>query len=49
MTCRSGRTSLRQMSRVGRALESGSLLVETDHRARYRKIREDLINIRAQL
>ena len=32
-----------------RALETGSLAVEGDHRARYRKIREELVAIRAQL
>ena len=47
-TIAGARKKLRDVG-ASRALESGSLLVETDHRARYRKIREDLINIRAQL
>ncbi len=34
---------------ANRALESGNLVVETDHRVRYRKIREELAAIRAQL
>jgi len=34
---------------AGQALETGSLSVETDHRARYRKIREELQQIRAML
>jgi hypothetical protein len=34
---------------VGAALETGGLTFETDHRARYRKIRDELARIRAQL
>ena len=34
---------------AGRALDSGALVVENDHRARYRKIRDELVAIRAQL
>jgi DNA-binding transcriptional MerR regulator len=43
-----GRKKLREMG-VGRALEEGTLSVETDHQARYRKIREELEQIRAML
>jgi len=39
---------LREMG-VGHALEEGTLSVEMDHRARYRKIREELEQIRAML
>ena len=39
---------LREMG-VGAALETGGLTFETDHRARYRKIRDELARIRAQL
>jgi len=34
---------------TGRALEEGSLSIETDHLARYRRIREELEQIRALL
>jgi DNA-binding transcriptional MerR regulator len=34
---------------ASRALDSGALVVENDHRARYRKIRDELVAIRAQL
>jgi hypothetical protein len=34
---------------VGTALESGDLSFQTDHRARYRKIRDELSAIRAML
>ncbi len=34
---------------VGKALEAGNLAIETDHRARYRQIREELQAIRAML
>jgi DNA-binding transcriptional MerR regulator len=42
------RKKLREMG-LGRALEEGSLAVEPDHRSRYRKIREELEQIRAML
>ena len=47
-TIAGARKKLRDVG-ASRALESGSLVVETDHRARYRKIREELVAIRAQL
>ncbi len=47
-TIAGARKKLREMG-VGRALETGGLSFETDHRARYRKIREELAQIRAQL
>ena len=47
-TIAGARKKLRDVG-ASRALESGSLLVETDHRARYRKIREELQQIRAML
>ena len=47
-TIAGARKKLRDLG-AGRALESGSLVVETDHRARFRKIREELQEIRAQL
>ena len=34
---------------AGRALETGNLTIELDHRARYRKIRGELESIRAML
>jgi DNA-binding transcriptional MerR regulator len=34
---------------AGNALESGNLVIETDHRSRFRKIRAELASIRAQL
>jgi DNA-binding transcriptional MerR regulator len=47
-TIAGARRKLREMG-VGRALEAGSLSVETDHRARYRRIRDELRGIRAML
>jgi DNA-binding transcriptional MerR regulator len=47
-TIAGARKKLRDMG-IGRALESGGLSFETDHRARYRKIRDELAHIRAQL
>jgi len=47
-TIAGARKKLRDLGST-RALESGTLLVETDHRARYRKIRDQLRMIRAQL
>lgn len=47
-TIAGARNKLRDLGAT-RALESGTLLVETDHRARYRKIRDELRVIRAQL
>jgi len=47
-TIAGARKKLRDLG-ANRALESGSLVVETDHRVRYRKIREELATIRAQL
>jgi DNA-binding transcriptional MerR regulator len=47
-TIAGARKKLRDLGAT-RALESGTLLVETDHRARYRKIRDELRMIRAQL
>ncbi len=47
-TIAGARKKLREMG-VGTALESGNLVFETDHRARYRKIKEELLAIRAML
>ena len=47
-TIAGARKKLREMG-MGRALEEGTLSVEMDHRARYRKIREELEQIRAML
>ncbi|HZO10055.1 MAG TPA: MerR family transcriptional regulator [Myxococcota bacterium] len=47
-TIAGARKKLREMG-VGRALETGSLSVETDHRSRYRRIREELRAIRGLL
>ena len=47
-TIAGARKKLREMG-VGRALDTGDLTFETDHRARYRKIREELESIRAML
>ncbi len=47
-TIAGARKKLRELG-VGKALESGGLAVETDHRARYQKIREELQAIRALL
>jgi DNA-binding transcriptional MerR regulator len=47
-TIAGARRKLRDLG-TKRALEKGSLAVETDHRARYRKIRDELVAIRAEL
>jgi DNA-binding transcriptional MerR regulator len=47
-TIAGARKKLREMG-VGRALETGTLSLETDHRARYRRIRDELRAIRAML
>jgi DNA-binding transcriptional MerR regulator len=47
-TIAGARKKLREMG-LGRALDEGSLSVETDHLARYRKIRDELRQIRAML
>jgi DNA-binding transcriptional MerR regulator len=47
-TIAGARKKLREMG-VGRALETGTLAVETDHRARYRRIRDELREIRSLL
>ena len=47
-TIAGARQKLRDLG-VGTALETGGLAFETDHRARYRKIRDELAQIRAQL
>jgi DNA-binding transcriptional MerR regulator len=47
-TIAGARKKLREMG-VGTALERGGLSFEADHRARYRKIRDELAQIRAQL
>jgi DNA-binding transcriptional MerR regulator len=47
-TIAGARKKLREMG-IGRALEAGSLSVETDHRARFRRIRDELRGIRALL
>jgi DNA-binding transcriptional MerR regulator len=47
-TIAGARKKLREMG-VGQALDAGSLSVETDHRARYRRIRDELRGIRAML
>lgn len=47
-TIAGARKKLREMG-VGEALDNGGLSFETDHRARYRRIREQLAQIRAQL
>ena len=47
-TIAGARKKLREMG-VGRALEPGSLSVETDHRSRYQRIREELRVIRGLL
>ena len=47
-TIAGARKKLREMG-VGRALDEGSLSVETDHRSRYRKIRQELAAIRSLL
>jgi DNA-binding transcriptional MerR regulator len=47
-TIAGARKKLRDMG-LGRALDEGALSVETDHLARYRKIRDELRQIRALL
>jgi len=47
-TIAGARKKLREMG-VGRALEEGTLSLETDHRARFRKLRDELAQIRAAL
>jgi DNA-binding transcriptional MerR regulator len=47
-TIEGAKKKLRELG-VGRALESGGLAFETDHRARYRRIRDQLQEIRALL
>ncbi len=47
-TLAGARKKLREMG-MGKALDEGTLSVEPDHRARYRKIREELQTIRAML
>jgi DNA-binding transcriptional MerR regulator len=47
-TIAGARKKLREFG-AGRALESGNLAIETDHRSRYRKIRSELESIRALL
>ncbi|MEE9606428.1 MAG: MerR family transcriptional regulator [Myxococcota bacterium] len=47
-TIAGARKKLREFG-TNRALESGALALESDHRARYRKVREELQTIRAML
>ncbi len=47
-TIAGARKKLRDMG-VGTALDSGNLVIESDHRARFKKIREELVSIRAML
>ena len=47
-TIAGARQKLREMG-VGRALDSGTLVLEGGDRARFRKIRDDLVAIRAML
>ena len=47
-TIAGARKKLRNLG-AGKALDEGTLLVETDHRARFRKIRDELQQIRAML
>lgn len=47
-TIAGARKKLRELG-VGRALEEGTLLVETNHRDRFRKLRDELQGIRALL
>jgi DNA-binding transcriptional MerR regulator len=47
-TIAGARNKLRELG-VGQALEAGQLTFETDHQARYRKIRDELQSIRAML
>ncbi len=47
-TIAGARKKLRNLG-AGKALDEGTLLVETDHRARFRKIRDELQQIRGML
>jgi len=47
-TIAGARKKLRELG-ASRALESGNLAIETDHRSRYQKIRSELESIRAML
>jgi DNA-binding transcriptional MerR regulator len=47
-TIAGARKKLRDVG-VGNALDAGELVFESDHRARFRKIREELAGIRAML
>ncbi len=47
-TIAGARIKLRELG-VGRVLETGGLAVETDHRIRFRRIRDELQQIRAML
>jgi DNA-binding transcriptional MerR regulator len=47
-TIAGARKKLREFG-ADRALESGNLAIETDHRSRYRKIRSELESLRAML
>ena len=47
-TIAGARKKLREMG-VTKALESGGLAIENDHRARYAKIKDELLAIRAML
>ncbi len=47
-TIAGARKKLREMG-VAKALDSGGLAIETDHRARYQKIKDELLAIRAML
>ena len=47
-TIAGARKKLRELG-IGAALETGDLAFATDHRARYQKIREELVNIRSML
>ncbi len=47
-TIAGARKLLREMG-VAKARDTGALAIETDHRARYQKIREELLAVRAML
>jgi len=47
-TIAGARKKLREMG-VAKARDSGGLAIETDHRARYQKIKEELLAVRAML
>jgi len=47
-TIAGARKKLREMG-VAKTLDAGALAIETDHRARYRKIKDELLAIRASL